>query len=128
MKADMTASTERLNMSRAASTVLTGLIAGLVTSIVFLLIFSFVMTVRDIPEGVVPTLSAISLALGSIMGGFVSAKLLGKAGLVSGAVVGAVLFLIMMLAGTAIQGGNIGVSAADRLVAWLTANRLSSCN
>ncbi|CDZ24197.1 hypothetical protein CCDG5_1080 [[Clostridium] cellulosi] len=119
MRADTTAANSRKNISRAAANFLTGLIVGIITSIILLLIFSFIMTVRDIPEGVVPTLSAISVSIGSIVGGFVSAKMFGKSGLIVGALIGLVLFLIMMLAGAAVQGNGAKVSALIKAVVSL---------
>lgn len=116
MKTGAAAATERLNISRISVPILSGIIAGIIASMVLLLIFSAVMITRDIPESIVPTLSAVSISIGSIAGGFVSAKFFGKAGLVIGAASGFILFVIMLLAGIAVHGELIAIPTIIKMI------------
>jgi putative membrane protein (TIGR04086 family) len=109
VKADTTAA-EPAKFSQIAMTVLAGMIVGIATSLIILLIFSFVMTVKDVPQGAVPTLTAVSVALGSFAGGFAGAKLHRKAGLATGAATGLFIYLLLLLAGTAMQKSSLGAA------------------
>lgn len=116
MRAETTVQAEPAKLSRAAMAVLTGMLVGIVASLVMLLIFSFVMTMRDVPQGFVATLTAVSVALGSFAGGLTGAKLHGKSGLAIGAITGICMYFLLMLAGIIMQGNGLGVSVIIKLI------------
>ncbi len=121
MRAETTTATEPVKFSKVAITLLAGMLIGLAASLIMLLIFSLVMTMRDVPQGIVPTLSAVSVALGSFAGGFTGAKLHKKSGLAIGAVTGFLMCLLLTLAGLAVQGAGMGASVLIKLVISLAA-------
>lgn len=116
MRAETAAAAEPAKFSKVALTMLVGMLVGLATSLVMLLIFSFIMTIKDIPQGIVPTLSAAAVAIGSFAGGMSGAKLHKKAGFAIGIVVGICMYLLLMLTGLAMNGEGFGASSAVKLV------------
>lgn len=119
MRTESASAAEPAKFSRVAMTVLAGMLVGLATSLVMLLIFSIVMTVKDVPQGVVPTLTAVSVALGSFVGGFAGARLHRKSGLAFGAVIGVCMYLLLMIVGVIMQSGGLGASVLVKLVVSL---------
>ena len=124
MRAETTVATEPVKFSQSVIIVLVGMLIGIFTSLVMLLIFSFVMTMKDIPQGAVPTLTAVSVALGSFAGGFAGAKLHRKAGLATGAIIGLFIYLLLMLVGIAAQRSGIGVSVFIKLAVSLVSGAI----
>lgn len=96
--------------------VLMGTLAGLIISLIILAVCSYAMTVRDMPDNVISTLSLISIASGCLTGGFISAKKHKKSGLLVGTVTGLGMFLVLFFAGLAIQHTGVGVSGLIKLI------------
>jgi putative membrane protein (TIGR04086 family) len=78
---------------------LIGLVAAFVASVLMLVLFSAVMATNQIPGAAITPLSCVSMGVGALFGGFFSGLIVGKKGLIAGAVNGTLLFLIMCLFG-----------------------------
>jgi len=86
-------------LSKWLRPVLIGATAGVLCCIGVLLLFALLMAVRDIPQPAVTPMAVIAAAVGSFFGGFVSARAAGSRGLVFGAATGALIFLLIVIAG-----------------------------
>lgn len=116
MRAESDSSAQPQNFARTLKKLLFGLLIGLVSSLVIILIFSIVMTMKDIPQGFVPTLSAIAVAVGGLAGGFTCAKLMKKSGLVVGIISGIILYAVLLLTGLAFGSKGVDLSTLIKLV------------
>ncbi len=105
MKAHQTRSGRSARQEEASAVVrwirpiLIGAVVGVVCCLLMLLLFAAVMAAQDIPQMAVTPLAVIAAAFGAFVGGLVAAKVAGVRGLVYGAACGAVLFLLVMIAG-----------------------------
>ena len=116
MKSETTTAAEPAKLSKIILTVLVGILVGLAFSIIILLIFSLIITVKDIPQGAIPTLSAVSVALGCFAGGLTGAKLHRKSGLAVGILIGFLIYLLLLFAGTLAHGDGLSASTLIKLV------------
>jgi putative membrane protein, TIGR04086 family/integral membrane protein, TIGR04097 family len=108
--------TESANVPKAAMMMLTGTLVSLATSMIMLLVFALVMTVKNVPQGVVPTLTAASIAIGSFAGGFTGARMHRKSGLFVGVVIGLCMYVLLMLAGLAFRSKGVDTTTLIKLV------------
>lgn len=106
MRTETTAANESGKIHRIAMPVIAGMLVGIVVSLLMLLVFSIVMTMNDVPQGAISTLAAVSVALGCLAAGIISAKLHMSSGLVTGAVTGFLLYLVLMLVGLVAHGAS----------------------
>ena len=94
--------------------ILKAVAVGLAVSSVVLLLFSFVMTKKDIPFSLINPLSAGLLMLASFLAGFIAAKDFKRRGMLTGALCGAVIFVAALIA-SAMFSAEIGAAAAIKL-------------
>ena len=94
---------------------LTGLIVSVLSTMSALLIFSALLTFRDIPPVILPVLSGVAIALGGFLGGLFAARKAGKNGLFFGIITGAALFLILLIASLLISTGGLTVMTLIKL-------------
>jgi putative membrane protein (TIGR04086 family) len=95
--------------------VVTGLIVGVAASALMLLAFSAWITFHDTPQGLIEPMAVLSLCTGGFLSGFACARLTRGSGLKYGALCGAALALLVMIAGLVSGTGGIGVSSLYRL-------------
>lgn len=110
MRAETSSASESKNYMKTLKAFLFSVIIGLVVSLLMLLIFSVVMTMKDTPQGIVPTLSAVSVAVGGFAAGFVCSKILRKSGLLYGTVAGLLLYIVLMLTGMIFGQKSVDIS------------------
>jgi putative membrane protein (TIGR04086 family) len=115
MRAESTG-TESANFPKAAMMMLTGVLVSLATSMIMLLLFALVMTVKNVPQSVVPTLTAASIAIGSFAGGFTGARIHKKSGLLVGIVIGLCMYALLMLAALVLQSKGVDLTTMIKLV------------
>lgn len=84
--------------------ILIGLAVGAVTATGLLLLFALLIYKLDLPMGAVTPLAVIAMGLGSLVGGIAVGLSTKEKGLLSGAVCGALLYLILLIAGLARTG------------------------
>ena len=89
---------------------------GLLTDLVLLLIFALVLAFKGVPRGFLRPIVTVILTAGGITGGFLCGKALRRNGMLYGALVGTVQFLVLLPAGLAVQGGGFTVLG---LYKWL---------
>ena len=83
---------------RLIKSVVTGTLCGLLTGIILICIFTVVMLKTSLlPSSVLDLAMAGVLGVGAFIGGFVSAKLNRGAGLIAGALTGAVMLSAIVL-------------------------------
>ena len=70
---------------------------GAVVTIICLIIFSFIMTKIDAPDGLISAMSSISICVGSYFAGFLISKKRRKNGLFTGIFCGILIFCITLL-------------------------------
>lgn len=96
--------------------ILIGTIAGAICCLVLLLLFAAVLAAQDIPQMAVTPMAVAAAAVGAFIGGLVCARVAGSRGLVYGAACGALLYLIVMIAGFAMLKDIRGVYALVKLL------------
>lgn len=75
------------------------LLIGIAATLLCLVVFSFVMTKLDAPDGIVSAMSSIALCVGSYFAGFVLSKRRRKNGLLTGIFCGIGIFIVTFLLG-----------------------------
>ena len=88
--------------------VVIGVLGGLIVSIVFLLIFAIVMTMKDLPQNAVDPLACVSIAAGSLSGGFLTAKARRSKGLLYGTISGLGFFVVIWVTGALMREAAAG--------------------
>lgn len=96
---------------------------SLIITAVFMLIFAAILSKQSSAEWLVCTLSMTAQALGAVAGGFVCAKIIGHNGLLMGAIIGAVLFVIFTLIAL-ISGSGFSIVSIIRLALLLVCSTL----
>ena len=102
-------------MTKWIRPLLTGTIAGLLCCFAALLLFSAIMAAQDIPQMAVTPMAVVAAAFGAFIGGLISARAAGSRGLLYGAACGAVMYLIVMIAGFAVLKDIRGIYALVKL-------------
>ena len=74
-----------------------GLIGGIFTALVLILLCALFLSLCMLPVGAIPVLTSITLALGGLAAGIVTAYFIGEKGLVFGALCGILLFLLFFV-------------------------------
>ncbi|MGI6265381.1 MAG: TIGR04086 family membrane protein [Acutalibacteraceae bacterium] len=92
-----------------------GTVAGTLVCLAGLLIMAAVLTARDMPQSVVTPLAVIAAAFGALVGGFIAARVARGRGLLMGALTGALLYLLILLAGTIWFRDALGVGLLVKL-------------
>lgn len=96
--------------------VLVGTAAGMLGASQVLVLFSLLLSLRDIPQMAIGPMASAAVGLGALLGGFVSAKLLGERGLLAGFFSGLLFFVLLMAAGLLLFGGELGPVAFVRFL------------
>lgn len=68
---------------------------GAVCTAVFLLLFSIVMVTNDVPDFAIDLCTSLALGLGSLLAGYIAARVIRANGIMVGAVTSALLFAIL---------------------------------
>jgi putative membrane protein (TIGR04086 family) len=84
-------------------------LAGAAVTALLLLAMAFVLQSRTLPQAVVDPMASFSLAGGAFAAGLICAKLARRKGLLFGAVCGALLTLIVLIAGLALGDDSFGL-------------------
>ncbi len=101
-----------------------GLVFGAVTIFAFLFAFSAVMKHSNIPQTIVPIMAIVSVCAGSFVAGFCASKISKQRGLLTGLICGAVISLIILLAGLAVLKDSIGGLALTKFAASIAASAI----
>lgn len=90
-------------------------VIGLVVTGVILIVFAFLMSAIDLPEGIEALFSALALCVGCYCSGFIIGKLKKSLGLISGAKCGIIIFAFILLL-TVFTGGFTGKLIVIKLI------------
>lgn len=95
-------------------TIVKAAVAGAVISASFLLLFSFVLSKKDLPLGFINHFTSFLIALASFSAGYIAAKNIKQRGMAVGAGCGIVIFVITALI-SFLNSFEIGLLAAIKL-------------
>lgn len=102
--------------------VLFGTAIGLVGTAVILTVFALILTLQDVPQGVILPLIIGAMAVGAFLGGYICARIAGKKGLVYGFLSGLLYYLILTLLSLAVMHFSLDASQAIKLGMALAAS------
>ena len=106
---------EKTVFNKTMRSLLIGTASGVVSCIVLLFSFASVMVLRDIPQTIVAVFSVVAVALGSLIGAFVAAKMMKQNGMLIGICCGLILYGIIILANLSIGSVSMGMPALLKL-------------
>ncbi len=95
--------------------VLFGTAIGLLGTAVILTFFALVLTLQDVPQGVILPLVIGSVGIGTFLGGYICARIAGKKGLVYGFLSGLLYYLILTGLSLVIMHFSLDASQAIKL-------------
>lgn len=101
------AEAKQVKMHGFVTPVLFGILGAFIASVLLLALFSFLMTVRDMPNGVITPFACVSISVGAAMGGFIATRLFQSRGLIIGMITGFVFFVILYLVGIIVQQAEL---------------------
>ena len=78
---------------------LLGLCVGVVSTTLLLLAMAFLLKSVELPDSAIPPMAVGAITVGSFLSGLVAAVTAGKRGLVTGALCGGALFLLLLVVG-----------------------------
>ena len=96
--------------------ILTGAAVGLVATALMLFLFSVLITMRDIPQGLVDPMAVVALMTGAFAAGLVCTRITRSGGLFYGALCGAFFAALVLLAGLVGNAAGIGLPGLFRVV------------
>lgn len=106
---------ENAGMGRRVRPVAVSVLIGTVFCALVLLLMSVLMSVQNIPQFAVGPMASFAFAAGGLVAGFCCARILRENGLVHGAVCGAALTVIVLLAGLALGDNGFGIPALFKI-------------
>ena len=95
--------------------VLTSVLIGVLVCVGVLLLLSFILSARNVPNSLVNPLAVFSISVGALVSGFCCAKLIRRGGLAYGALCGAVFSLTVMLASFGVSDNGFGLTALFKI-------------
>lgn len=102
---------EGSGVKRCIRPVAVSVLIGAVCCTVILVLLSLVLASANIPQFAVDPMASFALAAGGLVAGFCCTKIMGENGLAYGALTGAVMTLVVLLAGLALKDNSFGVPA-----------------
>ncbi len=91
-----------------------GVLVGALISFVSILVCAFILTLRDFEPSTAIPLSNVCLAIGSAVGGYVCALTHRTKGLIMGALVGLIMFLIITVIALIANGISLTINTPIR--------------
>ena len=86
--------------------IVAGLIAGSMSALFLMMISAWVMVAKDFNDTAVMILSYLILIVSCFIGGFVSSGIAGKQGIKAGAIIGGLIFLLVLCIAVVVNGFN----------------------
>lgn len=96
-----------------------GTAIGLVAMTVVLMLFAFLLTLMDIPQGLIVPLALAAVGVGAFVGGYVSSQITGKKGMLGGFLTGLLFYCILTLVALAATGFKLDSEQFLRLAVVL---------
>lgn len=92
-----------------------GVVIGALTTVVLLMFAALLLSAVSLPKAVIMPVALATVALGSLVGGFGTARVSRERGLLFGAACGLLLFLIIAVAGVLAMPSASGVTTFVKL-------------
>lgn len=108
--------TDPAGVGRVARPVLVSVAIGLLVCIGLLLLMSVILSTQNIPQSAVGPMAIFSISVGAFTAGFCCARVLRRGGLLFGAVCGAVMSAVVLLASLTIGDNGFGILAVLKIV------------
>lgn len=105
------------NSSDSIKVIFTGIIISFFATLIFIILSAFAISLADVSEGVMQVISVLSVAFGAFIGGFFTSKLKREKGLVTGAVIGFLLFVLITIFSMIVSGASMTIFTALKFVA-----------
>lgn len=102
--------------------VLFGAAMGLLVTSAILTVLSLILTLQDIPQGIIQPLAIVSMAVGALVSGYLAARIVGKRGLLCGLLSGTVCCLILLVLSLAITDVSTDITQGVQLILALAAS------
>ena len=102
------------SFSSVLLTIIKAAVAGVAISTLLLLLFSFILSKKDLPLEIINPFTAILIALSSFSSGYIAAKLIKQRGMAVGAACGTIIFLFITLL-SFMNSADIGVLTVIKL-------------
>lgn len=115
---------EQAGVSRVVKPVLISVALGALICIGILLLLSAVLSSQNIPQSVVGPMATTAITIGGLAAGFSCAKMMRQKGLLYGAICGAVLSLVVLMASFSLPGNDLGMTAIFKIVFMLLGGML----
>ena len=107
---------EKTGMGLIVRPVMTSVVLGAVVCIGVLLLLSFILSVRNIPQSLINPMAIFSISVGALVSGFACAKFMRRNGLAYGALCGVVFCFVVMLASFGVSDNGFGLTALFKIV------------
>jgi putative membrane protein (TIGR04086 family) len=111
-------------MGRSIRPVAMSVLFGVLFCVVLMLVMSVIITTQDIPQSAIEPLAVFAVSVGAFVAGYLCARALRANGLMYGAVCGAVLTVIVLIAGLIAGTGGLGIPALFRTVFLMLSSML----
>lgn len=98
---------DAVHPGKAVVPVLIGVIGSIIVSMLLLVLFSMILSAKDLPSGANLPFACTALSGGSICGGLLTARLYRSRGLMIGAIQGLAFFLLMYLTGAIMRQADL---------------------
>lgn len=115
---------EQGGVEQIAKPILVSVAVGTVVCIGILLLLSVLLSVKSIPQALIGPMAIFAIIAGAFVSGFFCARTQRQKGLAYGAVCGAVLSLLVLLAGIGLPGNDMGMLALFKVVFMLLGGML----
>lgn len=89
---------------------------GILVVIICLLLFSFLMTKVDAPDGIISAMSVIALCVGSFVGAYVASRKRRQNGLITGILTGVIIYIGILLLGVIITKTSTNIGFFPKLI------------
>lgn len=97
-----------------------GTIIGAAVCMIMLLLISFIFVkMQSVPEAAITPAALVIVCIGAFVGGYFSARIKKNMGMAVGAITAIVMFVILLLIGTACFGDNLGIVSLLRMAVML---------
>lgn len=116
-------SSNNIKNSRAFTTV-SSIFFGAIVTIICLIVFSFIMTKIDAPDGLISAMSSISICVGSYFAGFLISKKRRKNGLATGILCGILIFCITFLISVVFAKNALSMGFFSKLIMILVCSSI----
>ncbi|MGI6404832.1 MAG: TIGR04086 family membrane protein [Oscillospiraceae bacterium] len=110
---------EQKGVERIARPILISVAAGAIVCIGILLLLSVLLSVKSIPQSLISPMAIFAIIAGAFVSGFTCARAQRQNGLAYGVACGAVLSILVLLAGIGLPGNDMGMLALFKVVFML---------